>query len=476
MQKRTYLVILVAQVICLLPATGQQVPVGYWRSVDFVRNVEDFEPGKASWKGDLFLKEFQCSSNGETSLGCRCANGWTIHSDGKTKYQYFLKQIQGDEYLFLPWLSGDVTQRGQKPSYYVLKKVSGETQRLGGQTNAGAAKTSSFQTVRPVTSVKAFDDVRWKDMTQLGLLMKPSLPQTLTFNRKSVWPVVVKQFGEQEPQRLLTRGMNPGLGIRELHKKGITGKGVNVAIIDQPLYQDHPEFVGKIVAYHDVGCGSESSMHGPAVASLLVGSNCGTAPKAKVYYVAAPSWTKDTAYQAKALHWIIEQNDKLLAFEKIRVVSVSAAPSGPGSPFDKNQELWDKACALAESKGIMVLDCTRYRGIIGPCYLDLADPENVSKCKTGFPGRPGGAVPDKLLVPCSPRTTAEEYNLGEHSYQYCGRGGLSWSIPYCAGVLALGWQLNPDLTAAQMQAFLFDSAFITNEGEKIINPEEFIRN
>lgn len=102
--------------------------------------------------------------------------------------------------------------------------------------------------------------------------------------------------GGVDPKAVLKNAMNPGLGVSKLHAQGITGKGVNVGIIDQPLCQDHPEFAGKIAAYFDAGCGgSESSMHGPAVASLLVGSNCGTAPDAKVYYAAAPSWKRDTA-------------------------------------------------------------------------------------------------------------------------------------------------------------------------------------
>ncbi|MGA2094425.1 MAG: S8 family serine peptidase, partial [Sedimentisphaerales bacterium] len=128
-----------------------------------------------------------------------------------------------------------------------------------------------------------------------------------------------------DPNGIMDKAMNPGLGVHKLHQQGITGKGVNVAIIDQPLYRNHPEFAGKIVEYFDAGCKSEASMHGPAVASLLAGTNCGTAPDANVFYAAAPSWTKDTAYQAKALDWIVEQNAKLPAGQKIRVVSVSAA-------------------------------------------------------------------------------------------------------------------------------------------------------
>jgi subtilisin family serine protease len=142
------------------------------------------------------------------------------------------------------------------------------------------------------------------------------------------------------PDDLFKSAMNPGLGVRRLHARGITGKGVNVGIIDQPLFQDHPEFAGKIAAYHDVGCNTEeSSMHGPAVASLLVGTQCGTAPGARLYHVAAPSWTGDTAYQAKALDWLVEQSKALPAGQKIRVVSISAAPSGR-PPF--RLKMWDE--------------------------------------------------------------------------------------------------------------------------------------
>jgi len=339
---------------------------------------------------------------------------------------------------------------------------------------SSAGVQAQFQAVRPIASVKRFDNVRWKDMSKLDLSSQPDLPATLTFNEKTVWPEAGRMPNGASPRKLLRDAMNPGLGVRALHREGITGKGVNVAIIDQPLYRDHPEFTGKIAAYHDVGCGSESSMHGPAVASLFVGTNCGVAPDARLYYVAAPSWTRDSEYQAEALDWIVQQNEKLGDSQKIRVVSVSAAPSGSGSPFEKNQSMWDSACEWAEAAGILVLDCTQHHGFIGPCYYDAAERENVAKCRPGFPSRPGEfriANTGRVLAPSSPRTVAEEYDRGDFSYQYCGQGGLSWSIPYCAGVLALGWQLRPDLPAERMRDILVRSA---HRGG-IINPKEFVR-
>ena len=331
----------------------------------------------------------------------------------------------------------------------------------------------SFQAVKPIESVKEFDDVRWKDMSKLDLSGRKALIATLRFNKKTVWTEQAKMPPGSDPNKILTAAMNPGLGVRELHKQGITGKGVNVAIIDQPLYMDHPEFAGKIVAYHDTGCGSESSMHGPAVTSLLVGTNCGTAPDARVYYAAAPSWKRDTAYEARALDWITKQNKNLPASEKIRVVSVSAAPSSP-NVRDKNQHMWGRACARAEAAGIMVLDCTRDHGFIGRCWYNARVPESVSQCNPGDP-RYGFRGSDYLLVPSAPRTTAEEYDKGDCSYQYCGTGGLSWSIPYCAGVLAMGWQIRLDLSPEKMRELLFESAHEKRNGAKIINPKKFIR-
>ncbi|MHC4638454.1 MAG: choice-of-anchor Q domain-containing protein [Planctomycetota bacterium] len=328
----------------------------------------------------------------------------------------------------------------------------------------------------PTSSVEPFDDVRSVDLAGLDLSDQPGLIETLTFNEETIWPELAKMPKDREPDELITTATNPGLGVRSLHQQGITGTGINVAIIDQPIYLDHPEYNGKITAYYDTGCdGPGSSMHGPAVTSLLVGENCGTAPGANVYYAAAPSWKRDAAYYADALNWIIAQNETLPASEKIRVVSVSAAPSGPGSPFLYNNQMWDDAVVLAEAAGILILDCTNHHGFINRAWYDLDDPENVTKCTAGTPGYPPGNDTEGIHVPASCRTTAQHYDYhGRDSYIYWGRGGLSWSIPYCAGVLAMGWQTQPQLSADQMVDLLFETAYVNPAGAKIINPSAFV--
>ncbi len=327
--------------------------------------------------------------------------------------------------------------------------------------------------------VKAYEDVRFKDLSSLEFNPDRELMEGLTFNLKTDWPSQAIPVARE----IMEKGKNPGLGVRALHEQGITGKGVNVAIIDQNLVAilDHPEFKGKIARYYDTGTKqpkNESSMHGPAVASLLVGEQIGTAPEATLFYAAAPSWTGDAQYYADALDWIIDQSEQLPEGQKIRVVSVSAAPSGPGSPFKSNNKAWDEAFQRASEAGILVLDCTTNYGLTAPCYLDLNDPDNVSKCTPGFPGRGSpsalSAASNYIFIPTSHRTTAEEYSKGDFSYQYTGQGGLSWSIPYLAGVLAMGWQVNPNLTGKQILELVFNSAYVTEDGFKVINPPNFI--
>jgi len=333
---------------------------------------------------------------------------------------------------------------------------------------------SSF--AKPIESVNEYGDVRWKDLSKFDLSARKGLIATLTFNQKTVWPEQAKMPPGSDPNKILTDALNPGLGIRELHQQGVTGKGVNVAIIDQPVYLVHPEFAGKIVEYYDTGCKTdESSMHGPLVTSLLVGTNCGTAPGARVYYAAVPTWKIDTAYYAKGLDWIIAQNAKLPEGKKIRVVSVSASPNQSSWA---NRQMWDSACRRAEADGIMVLDCTddSHRRFIGKCWYNARAPESVAQCNPWDPPNRefrGDSTDMVILVPSSPRTAAEDGDVP--GYQYAGRGGLSRAIPYCAGVLAMGWQVNSELGPERMRELLFESAYTKKNGAKIIDPKKFIR-
>jgi hypothetical protein len=321
---------------------------------------------------------------------------------------------------------------------------------------------------------KPFDDVRKIKLPVESSPRDEALMRTLWFSSSTTFAGASAALAE----RVLEAGRNPGLGVRALHAEGVTGAGVLVGIIDQNLPgTDHPEYSGKVVKYKDFGTGQppgSGSMHGPAVLSLLVGEKAGTAPGARVYFAAAPSWTGDAQYYADALDWMVEESGKLPRGEGIKVVSVSAAPSGKGSPFSKNGSSWDKAVARAVAKDILVLDCTTENGRISPCFYDPADPEDPRKCIAGWPDQPWRFSASKLLAPTSYRSSAEAYSAGSSAWQYTGRGGLSWGIPWAAGVLAMGWQVDPSLKAGAIMKLLLDSAYVSPEGARIVDPRAFV--
>ena len=103
--------------------------VGQWQTVDFVKTIDQFDPSSKSFKGDLFLIQLDFEKSG-TVIGsnkneAEYEQSWTkgkVDPDSEYPAHYFIKKIKGINYLFFEWISGDVTERGEKPCYYVLKK------------------------------------------------------------------------------------------------------------------------------------------------------------------------------------------------------------------------------------------------------------------------------------------------------------------------------------------------------------------
>jgi serine protease AprX len=339
-----------------------------------------------------------------------------------------------------------------------------------------------YQPVRSIAQLEPGQDLRWKSLRKLDLAEEGAVIPMLRFNLSTRWPKAEKLPLDFSPEKLLANAMNPGLGVRELHRAGITGKGVNVGIIDYNLYGRHPEYAGQLAEVHRLEGVRNPTMHGPAVASLLVGKQIGTAPQAKLYFIAVPDdGQADAAADAKALELILERNTTFPPADRIRVVSVSASPSGKGLWKYRNSQLWEEACRRADQAGVLVIEGGGPRAFIGPCVLDASDPENPAKCTPVLAQGNPEFFAERLLAPIGPRTTAEEYYAGDQGYQYCGPlqttrldAGSSWAMPYAAGVLALGWQIRPDLSAPVMKQLLIGSAHVLPDGKLIIDPRSFI--
>jgi len=293
-------------------------------------------------------------------------------------------------------------------------------------------------------------------LKNLDLRGEAELLSTLSFDSYTEWPSRDSLPEDFDPGKLLEEGKNPGLGIRSLHSRGITGKGVGIAIIDQPLLVEHREYAGRIVKYEAKGLeGFAPQMHGPPVASIAVGYETGVAPDASLTYFAVPMWEKDDAYYIMALRRIFELNETLPVEEKIRVVSISDGLFEEKKRFEE----WMEVLGEAERRGILVVTCDESFMKFGT--LNLVDGEDPDSPYSYVPGR-YCSEDDVLRVPAGNKTVAS--HRGVDAYTFDRIGGRSWAAPYIAGLAALAFQVNPNISPAEIKDKLVETVVVTRAG------------
>jgi hypothetical protein len=306
------------------------------------------------------------------------------------------------------------------------------------------------------------------DLSRLDLSQKGELLKVMPFDSRTVWPESDRLPPDFDPEAVMKWGKYPGLGIKQLHDQGVTGKGIHVAIIDQPLLLGHIEYKDKLISYKEIQTGNaDPQMHGPPVASILVGKTCGVAPGAILHYWAEPSWKGDYKYRCIALEQIIQFNKGKERSEQIRVVSVSKG----FSPSEPNLDRWKTLLEKAKKSGIYIVHCGSMGFGAGCRFLEDSDnPANYRLC-TFYKGGDVYHKSGTFFTPIDHRTTASQ--RAKDAYTFWTRSGLSWGAPYYAGVVALGIQVNPNLRPDQIEKLLYDSGWDFQRG-KLINPVGFV--
>ncbi len=279
------------------------------------------------------------------------------------------------------------------------------------------------------------------------------------FDDKTIWPLDLPEGFS--PKRILEMGKNPGLGIRQLQAQGITGKGIGLAIIDQPLLVDHREYSGHLKSYEEIHvAGNDALMHGPAVASIAVGKSVGIAPEADLYYIAEmhgynsrEGFQWDFSYLAQSVERILDINSHLSHEKKIRVISISVGWTPDRKGYKKMIAVVEKA----KQAGVFIVSSS-IQSSYGPKFSfnglgrsPNADPEQSASYSPGlFWAKDMPEIAKKenigntLLVPMDSRCTASPTGPGD--YVFYRVGGWSWSIPYIAGLYVLACQVDRDMT------------------------------
>ena len=376
----------------------------------------------------------------------------------------------------------------------------------------------------PTGSHKGVRDARGYDISQLNLSRKELLD--LCIDKTTVLSAEQKAIIDEVKEK----AKDPGLGVRSLHKQGFTGKGVRMAIIDQPIGK-HKEYSSRIVKNVDINTNDvpsgwrQASMHAAAVTSIAVGETVGVAPEAEVEFYSAVNLSYDPKeiqeyndrinneikkhpnnskylqeqlqlFKRKgccpsnkpyvdAINQILDNNEKVPENEKVTVISISWG----FDEFAPGYEDLKKAIDRAKQQGVFIVStalsehygfntCGANRNPDG----NLDDPDNY-EAGAFFKNR--SEKPDEqyrkelLLVPMDHRTVAD-YTDGE-SYRYEGNdGGMSWSTPWLASMYALAKQADSNITPEKFWAIALLQSDECNNNDsgknvgRIINPQKLI--
>ena len=120
------------------PANDASI-LGTWNACAFVKQVDHFQPDTTLiphdalfWRTAEFLADgimqnsFKNSDSGIISTDdpsvWRWVNGYVICNTKSLASRYLLKEINGTEYLFVQWKSGDYYFGGREPSWYVFRR------------------------------------------------------------------------------------------------------------------------------------------------------------------------------------------------------------------------------------------------------------------------------------------------------------------------------------------------------------------
>ena len=356
-------------------------------------------------------------------------------------------------------------------------------------------------------------DIENWDLSGLSEQMLPYL----CFDSETNFPDTLKE----KAQQLLESSKCIMQAIQELHESNITGKGVNVAIIDTPF--DYSQFSDSL-SYHQVE-GIDSESHGITVVSII----SQIVPEAQITFFGDDKKSKTRNTDAENLIKSLVGTRKL----KADVLSIS-------SPIDINHELLSEKCEVINSinfnsgklgfryglrkningnEVIEPADCQsegkdkqpieksiinklREFGIetdsiddkninqIIDTLLNLGiskeDPklklvEKLSKSPEEFHlesikddklATPGKNIEnsDLVCIPSAGITVKQNGGI----FKYIGTNSTSFSIPVVTGLFAMARQVKPDITLENFSEICKQTATAEN-GYRVINPQALIK-
>ncbi|GII62522.1 serine protease [Sphaerisporangium krabiense] len=258
----------------------------------------------------------------------------------------------------------------------------------------------------------------------------------------------------------------PQIGAPEAWAKGLTGKGVTVAVLDSGFDPDHPDLKGVIsqsANFSDEPNTDDLVGHGTHVASIVAGSGQasggkykGVAPDAKI------------AFGKVGGEYGIDESDLIAGMEwaatevKARAVNVSI-----GGPDGRDLDPVEQAVnTLSEETGTLFVIAAGNdgpRSIGSPGSADAAltvgavdKNDALADFSSQGPRVGDGAVKPDITAPGVDITAANAG--GAPANPYAAHSGTSMATPHVVGAAAILAQRHPDWNGARLKAALISSA------------------
>ena len=117
-----------------MPFVKDEDIIGKWEAKDFCQHVEEFVPSEGK-RDHLFFKSIEFKQDGEvisiygdkTICGQDMqtwTKGYVLRKWNQTACAYRICEMDGTEYLFIEWKSGDYIYGGMEPQYYIFTRQS----------------------------------------------------------------------------------------------------------------------------------------------------------------------------------------------------------------------------------------------------------------------------------------------------------------------------------------------------------------
>ena len=281
-----------------------------------------------------------------------------------------------------------------------------------------------------------------------------------------IWPTPDKMPKGFNPQKYIDSHKHP----KEIEiSNEITGRGINIAIIDGVFNPNHPEYRDNIKYFQQplIKMKSDSThYHGSMVVGCAVGKTTGTAPDASVYYFTRAKNNDEAPMEIIAvLKSVLEFNKKQSKQNKINILSCSWNPAR----FAINNKEYTEIMNLfneIEAQNIKIILCgdnsNEYKSSFSVSKRDFV-PTSLDTHSTEYN--------ETIKIPTNEKTVP--YNTGGYLYQKIG--GDSSSAPYLAGVYACALQDNTIFITRpnwqqELDTIMKETATKSKNGALIINP------